>query len=107
MNSPQDLLNCHIDTPWGANSQVKLQGAYTLPADIRVSATYQNLAGPPSNTTFVATNAQIAPSLGRNLAAGANGTVVVPAVAFSTAAPGGPFLAFRARQVPRGLWRIG
>ena len=34
-----------------------------------MSATYQNLAGIPLGATYVATNAQVLPSLGRNLGA--------------------------------------
>lgn len=39
--------------------------------------TYQNLAGPAITATYVATNAEIAPSLGRNLAVGAGGTALI------------------------------
>jgi hypothetical protein len=48
------------------------------------SATFQNLSGIPDSATYVATNAQIAPSLGRNLAAGTGGTVTVDLVAPQT-----------------------
>jgi hypothetical protein len=42
-----------------------------------VGAVYQNLPGIPIAASYVANNAQIAPSLGRNLAAGPNATVVI------------------------------
>ena len=67
-------------------TQVKLLGLYQLPWALSVSATYQdyyNAAAAASNiaagaprmgiaANWVATNAQIAPELGRNLSAGAN-----------------------------------
>ena len=51
-------------------AQYKFHGAYPLPWwGIQASATYQNLPGAPISMTYVPTNAEIAPSLGRNLAA--------------------------------------
>ncbi len=59
-------------------TQYKFSGSYPLPWwGIQASATFQNLPGLPLLATTVFTNAQIAPSLGRNLAAGAGGTVNV------------------------------
>ena len=40
-----------------------------MPRDIVVSAVFQNISGPTITASYAATNAQIAPSLGRNLAA--------------------------------------
>ena len=40
---------------------------YPLPWDLRASAVYQNLPGIPVQASYVATNAEIAPTLGRNL----------------------------------------
>jgi hypothetical protein len=64
---------CHRETPF--LTQVKLLGAYSLPWALQVSATYQSLPGPEvlANATF--TNAQIAPSLGRNLSSGSTATI--------------------------------
>jgi hypothetical protein len=42
-----------------------------------VSANLQNLPGFPITASYVATNTEIAPSLGRNLAAGVRGTSIV------------------------------
>ena len=68
-------------------SEVKLGVSYPLPGDLRASAVIQNLpgsaictsqslpGGPQCAVTYVATNAEIAPSLGRNLAACGNVTV--------------------------------
>lgn len=61
---------CHYDIPWIEGTQVKFNGNYPLPWwGIQASFTYQNTPGYPFNTSYVATNAQIAPSLGRNLSA--------------------------------------
>ena len=69
IDSPQALLYCHVETPFSAQTQVKLHGSYPLPGDFSLSATFLNTAGPVINANYAATNAEIAPSLGRNLAA--------------------------------------
>ena len=63
--------------PLAWTTQLKLVGAYTVPkVDAQLSATFQNLPGPPLSATYVASNAQIAPSLLRPLSANAaNATV--------------------------------
>jgi hypothetical protein len=58
---------CHAETPF--LTQLKLLGSYTLPWDIRTSATFQNFPGRQLAANAVFTSAQIAPSLGRPLAA--------------------------------------
>jgi hypothetical protein len=63
---------CHQESPF--LTQVKLQGSYTLPWSLQAAATFQSLPGQQILATYIATNAQIAPSLGRNLSAGANAT---------------------------------
>jgi outer membrane receptor protein involved in Fe transport len=68
---------CDVKPLWSSGTQVKLAGTYQLPWDLRVSGTFQNTAGPEITASYVATNAVIAPSLGRNLSAGANGTVLL------------------------------
>jgi hypothetical protein len=60
---------CDYKLPNKGQLQIKLQGAYPLPWGVQVSAAYQNLPGLVQFATFSFTNAQIAPSLGRNLAA--------------------------------------
>ena len=60
---------CRIVTPFKGQTQVKGFMTYPLPADIVVSAIFQNISGPTVTANYTATNAQIAPSLGRNLAA--------------------------------------
>jgi hypothetical protein len=60
---------CRIRTPFSAQTQVKAFWSYVLPADIVLSGVFQSFSGPPIIATYTASNAQIAPSLGRNLAA--------------------------------------
>ena len=84
INSPQTVF-CHVTPPWATLGSVKFAGIAPLPLDFRLSVTYQNIAGIPRPGSFVFTNAQIAPSLGRDLgqcrgAATCNGTVLLPNV---------------------------
>lgn len=69
VDSPQNLLNCRIAPPYMGMTQIKLQGSYPLPKDFFVSAIFQNVPTVPYGANYVATNREIAPSLGRNLAA--------------------------------------
>jgi hypothetical protein len=68
---------CRVDPPLSAGTQFKLSGAYDLPWDLRVSASYQNNPGIETTATLVVPNADIVPSLGRNLAAGPRATANV------------------------------
>jgi hypothetical protein len=75
---------CKVTEPWAAQTQVKLSGSYPLPWGSTVSAVFQNLPGTAANATVTSTllsavgsavlssprtytNAEIFPSLGRNL----------------------------------------
>jgi hypothetical protein len=69
IDSPQQLLNCHVVTPFKAQTQVKLHGSYTLPGNVVVSSIFQNLPGISYLADYAAPTAAIVPSLGRNLAA--------------------------------------
>ena len=76
---------CHIVTPFRGQTQFKMNGAVPLPYDLTVSAIYQDISGPNIVAAYTASNAEIAPSLGRNLAACAGrvpctGTAIVPLV---------------------------
>ncbi|MGE3512411.1 MAG: carboxypeptidase regulatory-like domain-containing protein [Vicinamibacterales bacterium] len=71
-------LYCQVALPYLAN--VKLLGSYMLPAQIQVAATFQSIPGNPISAFYVARNTDIAPSLGRNLSSGINGTVAVNVV---------------------------
>jgi hypothetical protein len=60
---------CHVETPF--LTDVTGLGSYTLPWwDIQVSGTYRNVAGPQLTANATFSNAQVAPSLGRNLSSG-------------------------------------
>ena len=62
------------DTDTGFRPDVKFSGSYELPWGVMTSATYQNASGPSITSSWTATNAAIAPGLGRNLSAGATAT---------------------------------
>jgi hypothetical protein len=58
-------------------TQTKLIGTYTVPRiGVQVAATFQNLPGPQVWANYTATNAVVAPSLGRNLSGNAANIVV-------------------------------
>jgi hypothetical protein len=80
VDSPQQLLFCDVRPPF--QTQIKLMGFTPLPWwGLQASVVLQSLPGPEfSATTYVATNAEIAPSLGRNLSAGAAATATVPLI---------------------------
>jgi hypothetical protein len=60
---------CHISRPWMSATQVKFSVVYPLPYKLQASAIYQNLPGFPIVASYVATDAEIRPSLGRHLSA--------------------------------------
>ncbi|MGE3704896.1 MAG: carboxypeptidase regulatory-like domain-containing protein [Vicinamibacterales bacterium] len=62
-------LHCRIAPPIMGRTQIKLQGSYPLPYDFLVSAIMQDLPTVPYEAIYRATNREIAPVLGRNLAA--------------------------------------
>jgi hypothetical protein len=75
MASPSDRF-CHVAPKF--LTQVKLLGVYPLPWwGLQTSVTVQSIAGPEIQALYVAPNSAIAPSLGRNLSAGAGGTANV------------------------------
>lgn len=55
--------------PWSSGTQAKFLVVYPLVWDLQASVVYQNFAGIQTGADIVVPNAQIAPSLGRNLAA--------------------------------------
>jgi len=68
MDSPQGRF-CTVTLPFAGQTQMKISGAYPLPWNLQASATYQDLPGIPISSSYVASNAEIRPSLGRNLGA--------------------------------------
>jgi hypothetical protein len=67
VDSPQ-LQFCRNTLPFAGHTQFKLSGAYPLPWwGLQASGVFQNLPGLPVGATRAFSNAEIAPSLGRNL----------------------------------------
>jgi hypothetical protein len=65
---------CHVDTPFRTN--LKFFSSYTVPRiDVQLSASVQSTSGPEILANYTATNAVVAPSLGRNLSGGASNIV--------------------------------
>jgi hypothetical protein len=80
-DTPQKQF-CHQVNPWRGQTQIKLNGTYPLPVwNLQVSGVFQNLPGIPVAATRAFTNAEIAPSLGRNLAACTSATGACTATA--------------------------
>jgi hypothetical protein len=74
--SPNTSAYCDVRPPF--QPQYKALAVYPLPWwGLQVAAAYQNVPGPQITAQYVATNAQIAPSLGRNLSSGANGNATL------------------------------
>ena len=111
VNSPQDARPefCKTVPPWSAGTQLKFMAIYPLPLSMQASVIYQNFGGIENNPTITLTNAQIAPSLGRNLSscgavAVCNQTVTIDG------APAGSMYEPRIQQVDvrlSGLLRLG
>ncbi|HXD73169.1 MAG TPA: hypothetical protein VN628_05520, partial [Vicinamibacterales bacterium] len=81
--SAAGLLYCDVKPPFQPN--IKILGVYPLPwQGIQFAATFQSLPGPQITASRTFTNAEIRPSLGRNLATGAAGTVAVQMIAPGT-----------------------
>src|SRR5262249_253788 len=66
---------CHVETPFLL--QAKFAATYRLPWEMQVSAALQSIPGNALSANYVATNAVISPSLGRNLSSGTSGTVTI------------------------------
>jgi hypothetical protein len=85
VDSPQQLYQCHVAQPWSANTQLKLQGVAPLPRRFQLSANFQMLPSIAQLANFAASNALIAPSLGRPLSAcpatgACTATVTIPLI---------------------------
>lgn len=76
VDSPQALRFCEVKPPFQPNAT--FSGFVPLPwGGFVVAATYRNFPGAQITATQQYSNAEIRPSLNRNLASGANGTVNV------------------------------
>jgi len=94
-STPRIESFCNPETPFQA--QYKFAAIYSLPWDIQTSTAFQSYPGTGQSASFSYTNAQILPSLGRNLAscgaaAACNGTAVINVV------PGGLLFEDRYQQ---------
>jgi hypothetical protein len=74
IDSPQQLFNCDVDVPY--QNRIRINGSYQFPWGVQVAAVAQSNPGANYTANLTYTNAQIAPSLGRNLS-GAS-TVTIP-----------------------------
>ena len=81
-NPQSPMSSCNVVPPF--LTQYKAYGVYQLPWGMSLSGTYQAVPQPASGgaltsitADYVAANAEIRPSLGRDLAAGANGTATL------------------------------
>jgi len=83
VDSPQELLHCKVETPFSAQTQLKVYGSVPLPGDTVASFTYQNLSGATYGANMAYSNAVVQESLGRPLSGGAS-RVTVPLVAPQT-----------------------
>ena len=73
--SPLGLPYCHQQQPF--LTQYKFLGTYTIPrVDVQLSSTLQSFPGPMLSGNYVVSNAQVRPSLGRDLSAGAQNVTV-------------------------------
>ena len=80
VDSPQELLNCRVVTPFKAQTQVKLHGVFPFKAGVVASFAWQNLSGPAydgacgplgtSGACITMPTADIARTLGRPLSGG-------------------------------------
>jgi hypothetical protein len=76
VDTPQDLFNCKVNNPY--QSRIKLNGAWQIPwQDIQLALVFQNNPGPGYTANITYANAQIAPTLGRNLSVGTTRTIQV------------------------------
>jgi len=83
LQTGRSLNDCDVRIPW--QTQLKFYVVYPLPRyGIDLSAAFQTAPGAEVTATYTATNAQVAPSLGRNLAAGPNSTATVQLIPPST-----------------------
>lgn len=88
IDSPQQELDCNTGRPWSSTIQFKLVGTYPLPWDIQTSATFRVVEGAIRDAFRTYTNAEIAPRLGRSLAACRGAAVCTATVNVPLYAPG-------------------
>ena len=79
IDSPSESAPDHSNQPLASarsmppfQPRFKLNGVYPLPWDMQVSAVFQSNPGVPITASYVATNAQVQPTLGRPLSGSAS-----------------------------------
>ena len=77
VDSPQELYQCRISPPWYSTTQFKMLVVAPLPGGFQFSGNVQVLPSIPFTASYVASSAQIQPSLGRPLSSGATSNVTV------------------------------
>lgn len=107
VNSPEDLRyqvlsgvaeGCESGNPY--QNLVKINGSVPLPWGLQAAAVYQSIPGPNYSAIYTASNAQIAPSLGRNLSGG------VQAVQIDLLQPLSTYFDYRINQLDLRLSKI-
>ena len=66
VDSPEALSFCDVKAPFW-RPEIKVNGSYPLKWDIQLSGVWQTLPGIPISASYVATNAEVQPTLGRPL----------------------------------------
>ena len=79
---------CRVGSPFW-RPQIKLNGSYPLKWDTQISAVWQTLPGIPISASYVATRAEVAPTLGRNLSGNVANVILDNVVAPQTLFEGG------------------
>ncbi|MQA29423.1 MAG: hypothetical protein GEU82_06225 [Luteitalea sp.] len=78
VDSPQQLLNCRVERPFSAQTQLKMNVSHRLPAGFVISGIFKNESALRTasggetlsiEANYAARNAEILPTLGRNLSA--------------------------------------
>jgi len=83
VDSPQELHYCRVVTPFKGQTQYKANGTVPIPLDFAFAFAWQNISGPSFGANYAASNAEIRPSLGRDLSGG----LQTPAVAIPIVPP--------------------
>ena len=85
--APRTDAFCHVTPSWASSTQVKFLFVYPLPLEFQASAIYQNIPGLPIRASRVFSNAEVAPSIGRNLGACRGAAVCTSTVEIDMVAP--------------------
>ena len=78
LNSPQQLLFCDVKPPFQPN--FRFRASYPIRWGIDLAVVFSNVPGAPVTATYSATNALIAPSLGRTISEGSTALISLPLI---------------------------